>query len=223
MPTCPSCNTTIKDTTKFCPQCGRDVTITMRCVKCGSTINPGSKFCEECGHATTLLPSTQTKQKWTLIGIIIVALITSCLTIIFLPTNVRKAERTHQRNLVELEDHFERTFGRRPTSEEFNSARKILVDKLFEDAKQEARILDKIYGNILMVTLAIGVSLLAVLIRVYNNIAEKKLKGTTVGIGITIMAMLCLTVALWPIKIALFIMYALGIILTLYLKMLAKI
>jgi len=50
---CPKCGEKVPATSKFCPNCGTNLTPptqqTMICPKCGKTIPANSKFCPECG------------------------------------------------------------------------------------------------------------------------------------------------------------------------------
>ncbi len=50
---CPSCHSKIKESTKFCSECGYDTTKKassgVKCPNCGSTVEAGKKFCSECG------------------------------------------------------------------------------------------------------------------------------------------------------------------------------
>ena len=49
---CPSCGATIKETVKFCPECGEkqpEKKIDKFCPECGAKVKAGSKFCPECG------------------------------------------------------------------------------------------------------------------------------------------------------------------------------
>ena len=50
---CPKCGSRVPATSKFCPECGTQltqVTGTMNCPNCGKSIPAGSKFCPECGN-----------------------------------------------------------------------------------------------------------------------------------------------------------------------------
>ncbi len=47
---CPDCGKDIPFGSKFCPECGRNLTATVTCTKCGATLPAGSKFCQNCGH-----------------------------------------------------------------------------------------------------------------------------------------------------------------------------
>lgn len=49
--TCPKCGAANNPSTKFCSECGANMTATQKveCVKCGAQLNAGSKFCVECG------------------------------------------------------------------------------------------------------------------------------------------------------------------------------
>ena len=44
---CPTCNTPINGTPKFCPECGQNLKPT--CPNCGKEVSPKEKFCSECG------------------------------------------------------------------------------------------------------------------------------------------------------------------------------
>jgi len=50
---CPNCNEKVPVTSKFCPNCGHNLTPpkqqTMACPNCGKSIPANSKFCAECG------------------------------------------------------------------------------------------------------------------------------------------------------------------------------
>ena len=50
---CPKCGAHVPATSKFCPECGTNLTppsaATIKCPKCGHDIPAGSKFCPECG------------------------------------------------------------------------------------------------------------------------------------------------------------------------------
>jgi len=51
---CPKCGEKVPATSKFCPNCGTNLTPpaqnTMSCPNCGKSIPANSKFCPECGH-----------------------------------------------------------------------------------------------------------------------------------------------------------------------------
>lgn len=51
---CPKCSAKVPATSKFCPDCGTQLTPpssgTINCPKCGKTIPASSKFCPECGE-----------------------------------------------------------------------------------------------------------------------------------------------------------------------------
>jgi membrane protease subunit (stomatin/prohibitin family) len=48
---CPKCQSANPQGTKFCGNCGHNMTMPSgsSCVKCGAAMNPGAKFCPECG------------------------------------------------------------------------------------------------------------------------------------------------------------------------------
>jgi membrane protease subunit (stomatin/prohibitin family) len=51
---CPKCSAKVPATSKFCPECGTQLTPpaagAINCPKCGKSIPAGSKFCPECGE-----------------------------------------------------------------------------------------------------------------------------------------------------------------------------
>jgi membrane protease subunit (stomatin/prohibitin family) len=51
---CPKCASKVPATSKFCPECGKQLTPTstgaINCPKCNTSIPAGSKFCPECGE-----------------------------------------------------------------------------------------------------------------------------------------------------------------------------
>jgi hypothetical protein len=47
---CPKCEAALPKNTKFCPNCGTDVTKSSTCVKCKANLVAGAKFCAECGE-----------------------------------------------------------------------------------------------------------------------------------------------------------------------------
>jgi predicted amidophosphoribosyltransferase len=51
---CPKCASKVPATSKFCPECGTQLTPpsagAISCPKCGKSIPAGSKFCPECGE-----------------------------------------------------------------------------------------------------------------------------------------------------------------------------
>jgi membrane protease subunit (stomatin/prohibitin family) len=51
---CPKCSSRVPATSKFCPECGTQLTPpsagAVNCPKCGKSIPAGSKFCPECGE-----------------------------------------------------------------------------------------------------------------------------------------------------------------------------
>src|SRR5271169_454037 len=54
---CPKCGAHVPATSKFCPECGTNLTppsqATINCPKCGHSIPASSKFCPECGATIT--------------------------------------------------------------------------------------------------------------------------------------------------------------------------
>lgn len=47
---CPSCHNDIPFGSKFCPECGANLSATVTCPECRATLPAGSKFCPNCGH-----------------------------------------------------------------------------------------------------------------------------------------------------------------------------
>lgn len=47
--TCPHCNATIAAAAKFCPECGKPVSVATKCKNCQADLAPGAKFCANCG------------------------------------------------------------------------------------------------------------------------------------------------------------------------------
>lgn len=48
---CTNCNSSINETSKFCPNCGKSTHVEQKkCIKCNAVINMNSKFCPECGE-----------------------------------------------------------------------------------------------------------------------------------------------------------------------------
>jgi len=47
---CPNCRSDIPFGSKFCPECGTNLSATETCPECGATLPAGSKFCPNCGH-----------------------------------------------------------------------------------------------------------------------------------------------------------------------------
>ena len=50
---CPDCLNTIPADARFCPLCGHQVILLLRCEHCGKNITPKAKFCSQCGKATS--------------------------------------------------------------------------------------------------------------------------------------------------------------------------
>jgi membrane protease subunit (stomatin/prohibitin family) len=63
---CPKCASRVPATSKFCPECGTNLTPpsaqSMTCPKCNKSIPANSKFCPECG-ATLTQPTSTTESK----------------------------------------------------------------------------------------------------------------------------------------------------------------
>ncbi|HNY64151.1 MAG TPA: zinc ribbon domain-containing protein [Deltaproteobacteria bacterium] len=47
--TCPACGKTLKDASKFCPECGAEVLAKKHCSQCGAKLAENAKFCSGCG------------------------------------------------------------------------------------------------------------------------------------------------------------------------------
>jgi membrane protease subunit (stomatin/prohibitin family) len=50
---CPNCGHDIPFGSKFCPDCGANLSATVTCPKCGAVLPAGSKFCPNCGEQLT--------------------------------------------------------------------------------------------------------------------------------------------------------------------------
>ena len=50
MKKCPNCNSEISDDSRFCPVCGKQLSV---CPQCGTEIAPGARFCPTCGKNLT--------------------------------------------------------------------------------------------------------------------------------------------------------------------------
>jgi len=50
---CPNCGKDIPFGSKFCPECGANLSATITCPQCKVTLPAGSKFCPNCGHQLT--------------------------------------------------------------------------------------------------------------------------------------------------------------------------
>ncbi len=46
---CPGCHNEMPDDSRFCPRCGKQAVVAMRCMKCSADLPPESKFCLKCG------------------------------------------------------------------------------------------------------------------------------------------------------------------------------
>jgi membrane protease subunit (stomatin/prohibitin family) len=47
---CPNCKTDVPFGSKFCPNCGHDLSATATCPKCSATVPADTKFCPNCGN-----------------------------------------------------------------------------------------------------------------------------------------------------------------------------
>jgi predicted amidophosphoribosyltransferase len=50
---CPNCGKDIPFGSKFCPECGYNLSATITCPQCKATLPAGSKFCPNCGYQLT--------------------------------------------------------------------------------------------------------------------------------------------------------------------------
>ena len=50
---CPDCLNCIPANSRFCPLCGHQVILLMKCEHCGKNITPKAKFCSQCGKPTS--------------------------------------------------------------------------------------------------------------------------------------------------------------------------
>jgi membrane protease subunit (stomatin/prohibitin family) len=53
---CPECKFTIPANAKFCPQCGHQLVVFLKCAHCGKNLTPNAKFCSRCGHTVDEKP-----------------------------------------------------------------------------------------------------------------------------------------------------------------------
>jgi membrane protease subunit (stomatin/prohibitin family) len=54
---CPNCKQDVPFGSKFCPNCGYNLSATVTCPKCGATIPADSKFCPNCGNTMGAAPA----------------------------------------------------------------------------------------------------------------------------------------------------------------------
>jgi len=54
---CPNCKQDVPVGSKFCPNCGYNLSATVTCPKCGATIPADSKFCPNCGNTLAAAPA----------------------------------------------------------------------------------------------------------------------------------------------------------------------
>jgi membrane protease subunit (stomatin/prohibitin family) len=59
---CPNCKQDVPFGSKFCPNCGYNLSATATCPNCGATIPADSKFCPNCGHQMGAAPAGQEAQ-----------------------------------------------------------------------------------------------------------------------------------------------------------------
>jgi len=48
--TCPKCGSAVRQNAKFCPECGENLKTVKKCPKCGTELKDNVKFCPECGE-----------------------------------------------------------------------------------------------------------------------------------------------------------------------------
>ncbi len=51
--TCPDCSQKIPADARFCPVCGHQQLLLVRCVQCGKNLTPKAMFCSQCGEKTS--------------------------------------------------------------------------------------------------------------------------------------------------------------------------
>ncbi len=56
---CPNCKQDVPFGSKFCPNCGHNLSATVTCPKCGATVPADSKFCPNCGNQMSAAPAGQ--------------------------------------------------------------------------------------------------------------------------------------------------------------------
>jgi membrane protease subunit (stomatin/prohibitin family) len=54
---CPNCKQDVPFGSKFCPNCGHNLSATVTCPKCGATVPADSKFCPNCGNQMGAAPA----------------------------------------------------------------------------------------------------------------------------------------------------------------------
>ena len=53
MKLCPNCNAQIADDSRFCSECGKEITQANVCPHCGASVGEGDAFCQNCGKKPT--------------------------------------------------------------------------------------------------------------------------------------------------------------------------
>ena len=56
---CPNCGALIADDSRFCAECGKEVTQGNVCPHCGASVGEGDAFCQNCGKSLNENPSNE--------------------------------------------------------------------------------------------------------------------------------------------------------------------
>ena len=59
MKLCPNCNAQIADDSRFCSECGKEITQANVCPHCGASVGEGDAFCQNCGKSLNEAPSSE--------------------------------------------------------------------------------------------------------------------------------------------------------------------
>ena len=56
---CPNCGAQIADDSRFCSECGKEITQANVCPHCGASVGEGDAFCQNCGKSLNEAPSSE--------------------------------------------------------------------------------------------------------------------------------------------------------------------
>ena len=88
---CKYCGTELPKGTKFCTNCGRDLSNLRKCVKCGEIIDDDATFCPYCGAEQPVYEEDNPHKKW-LIGVVValfIAIVGGCYYFISIRKNIQ--------------------------------------------------------------------------------------------------------------------------------------
>lgn len=88
---CKYCGTELPKGTKFCTNCGRDLSNLRKCVKCGEIIDDDATFCPYCGSEQPVYEEDNPHKKW-LIGVVValfIAIVGGCYYFISIRKNIQ--------------------------------------------------------------------------------------------------------------------------------------